>query len=173
MAGFINFNLEAFLFKQLRGRGLRMAFLQQHVEFGQAHVAPSALGQRKAEIQPAVAHQVREVFVDNLLLQGDGRRGDYQALAGSLGGRNGGHAVSHGFTGTGARFNGNHRRVAGTMVFFVGIDIAQHFGDFSNHQTLAIARLEALGFEKTRISALDLGFEFGTNHGSSGARNAG
>jgi hypothetical protein len=38
---------------------------------------------------------------------------------------------------------------------------------------LAVARLEALGFEKTRVGALDRGFEFSADHGLSGAKNAG
>ena len=173
LAGFIDFDLEAFFLEQLRRRGLRVALLQQHVEFGQAHVAPAPLGQGKAEVQPAVAHQVREVLVDDLLLQGDRCRGNHQALARGLGHRNGGQAVSHGLAGASTRFYSDHSRVATAVVFFVGVDIAQHLGHFSDHQTLTVTGLEALGFEKTRVCALDLGFEFGTNHGSSGARNAG
>jgi hypothetical protein len=41
----------------------------------------------------------------------------------------------------------------------------QHLGDLGDHQALAIARLEALGLEETAVSALDLGLEFGTEHG--------
>ena len=173
LAGLIDFNLEAFLLKQLRRRGLRVALLQQHVEFGQAHITPAPLGQREAEIQPAVAHQVGKIFVDNLFLQRDRRRGDHQTLASCFSRGNGRQAISDGFTRAGAGLYGNHGRVTTAVTFIIGVDSAQHFGHFSDHQTLAIARLEALGFEKTRVGALDLGFEFGTNHGSSGARNAG
>ena len=173
LAGFVDFNLEAFLFKQLRRRRLSVAFLQQHVELGQAHVAPTAFGQRETEIQPAVAHQVGQVFVDDLLLQGHGRRGDDQTFACGLGRRNRRQAVSHGFAGAGARFYSDHSRFATAMAFFIGVNVAEHLGHFSDHQPLAVAWFEALGFEKTRVCALDLGFEFGTNHGSSGARNAG
>ena len=57
-----------------------------------------------------------------------------------------------------ARLTTDHSRFATAVAFFIGIDIAQHFGHFGDHQTLAVAWFEALGFEKTRVSALDLGF---------------
>ena len=158
LTGLIDFNLEAFFLEQLRRRGLRVAFLQQHVEFGQTHVAPAPLGQRKAEVQPAVTHEVGEVLVDDLLLQRDGSRGDDQAFTGGLGRRYGRQAIGDSLAGTGTGLNSDHSRIATAVAFFIGIDIAQHFGHFGDHQTLAVARLEALGFEKTRVSALDLGF---------------
>ncbi len=173
LTGLIDLDLEAFFFEQLRRGGLRVAFLEQHVELGQAHVAPAPLGQRETEIQPAVAHQVRQVLVDDLLLQGDGGRGDHQALAGRLRRRDGGQAVSDGLAGTGAGFHRDDRRLAAAPTFVVGVDIPEDLGHFGNHQALAIARLKALGFEKTRIGALDRGFEFSADHGLSGAKNAG
>ncbi len=173
LAGFIHLDLEAFFFEQLGRGGLGMAFLEQHVELGQAHVAPAAFGQCEREAQPAVAHQVGQVLVDDLLLQGDGGRGDHQALAGGLGGGNRRQAVGHGLAGTGAGLHRHDGRLAAAPTFVVGVDVTQDFCHFGNHQALAISRLEALGFEKTRIGALDRGFEFGADHEWSGAKNAG
>ncbi|MCY1173450.1 hypothetical protein D9M73_136100 [compost metagenome] len=173
LAGLVDLDLEAFFFEQLRSGSLRVAFLEQHVEFGQAHVAPAPLGQGEAEIQPAVAHQVGQVLVDDLLLQGHGGRGDHQALAGGLGRGDRRQAVGHGLAGTGAGFHRDNRGVATAPAFVVGVDITQDLGDFGDHQALAVARLEALGFEKTRVGALDRGFEFSADHGLSGAKNAG
>ena len=50
------------------------------------------------------------------------------------------------------------------LAFVVMLDRAQHLGDLGDHQALAVTRLEALGLEKATVSALDLGFEFGTEH---------
>lgn len=161
----IDFDLEAFFFEQRGSGGLRVAFLQQHVELGQAHIAPTALGQGEGEIQAAVAHQVGQVFVDNLLLQGDGSGGNHQALAGGLGGGDRRQAVGHGFTGTGAGLDGHHGGVATAPTFVVGVDIPEDLGDFGDHQALAVPRFQALGFEKTRVGALDRGFEFSADHG--------
>ncbi|MNO36488.1 hypothetical protein D3C76_265570 [compost metagenome] len=122
-----------------------MTFLQEHVELGQAHVAATALGQGEAEIQPAVAHQVGQILVDDLLLQGHGGRGDHQALAGGLRRGNRRQAVGHGLAGTGAGFHRDNRGVATAPAFVVGVDIPEDFGDFSDHQALAVTRFEALG----------------------------
>ncbi len=173
LTGFIDLDLEAFFLEQLRRGGLCVAFLQQHVQLGQAHVAPTPLGQGKAEVQPAVAHQVRQVLVDDLLLQRDGRGGNDQTLARRLGGGNRRQAVGDGLAGTGAGLDGDHRRFAIAAAFVIGVDITEHLRHFGDHQTLAVTRLEALGFEETRIGALDRGFEFGADHESSGAKNAG
>ncbi|MCY1513627.1 hypothetical protein D9M68_481360 [compost metagenome] len=150
--------------EQLGGGALRLAFLQQAVELGQAQVAAAALGQGEAEIQAAVAHQVGQVLVDDLLLQGHGGGGDHQAFACRLGGGNRRQAVGHGLAGAGTGLDGHHRRLAVAMPLVVALDGAEHLGDFGDHQALAIARLEALGFEEARIGALDLGLEFGTEH---------
>ena len=101
----------------------------------------------------------------DLLLQSDRRGGDHQTLAGSLGGRNGGQAVGHRLAGTGARLDRDHGRITQTFALVIGLDGAEHLGDLGDHQALAITRLERLGFEKARIGALDLGLEFGTEHG--------
>lgn len=128
---------------------------------GSAH----ALGQGEAEIEPAVAHQVGQILEHDLLLQGHGRGGDHQAFAGSLGGGNRRQAVGDGLAGTGAGLDRDHGRLARAATFVVAGDIAEHFRHFGDHQALAIARLEALGFEKTRVGALDGGFEFVADHG--------
>ncbi|RMP53042.1 hypothetical protein ALQ20_05432 [Pseudomonas syringae pv. atrofaciens] len=164
LTGLIDFDLEAFFFEQLRGRVGRVTFLQQCVKLGQAHVTPAPLGQGEGKIQTAVAHQVRQVLVDDLLLQGDGRGSDHQPLACRLGGGNRGDGVGYGLAGTRTGFDGHYRWIARTTALFIGVNVPQHLGDFSDHQSLAIAWLEALGFEETRVSALDLGFEFGTDH---------
>jgi hypothetical protein len=145
LTGLIDLDLEAFFFEQLGGGGLRVAFLQEHVELGQAHVAATALGQREAEVQPAVAHQVGQILVDDLLLQRDGRRGDHQTFAGGFGGRDRRQAVGHCLAGTGAGFHRNNCGVATAPAFVVGVDIPEDFGDFSDHQALAVTRFEALG----------------------------
>lgn len=165
LAALVDFDAEAFFLEQLGGGRLGMAFLQQDVELGQAQVAATAFGQGEAEVEPAVAHQVGQILENDLLLQGHGRGGDHQALAGGLGGRDGCQAVGHGLAGTGARLDCHHGRLAGTAAFIVAGDVAKHLGHFGDHQALAIARLEALGFEKTRIGALDGGFEFVADHG--------
>ncbi|KPZ10176.1 Uncharacterized protein ALO94_05549 [Pseudomonas syringae pv. spinaceae] len=164
LAGFIDLDLEAFFLEQLRGRVGRVTLLQQCVEFGQAHVTASPLGQREGEVQTAVAHQVRQVLVDDLLLQRDGCRGNHQPFARRFGSGNCGDGVGHGLAGARPGLDSHDCRVARTTPLFIGINVPQHLGDFSDHQSLAIARLEALGFEETRVSALDLGFEFGTDH---------
>jgi hypothetical protein len=153
--------------------GLCVAFLQQYIELGQAHVAATALGQGESKVQAAVAHQVGQVFVDDLLLQRDSGGGDHQAFACSLGGRDRGQAVGHGLARTGAGLDGHDCGVATAPTFVVGVDIPEDFGHFGDHQALAVARFQALGFEKTRIGALDRGFEFSADHGLSGAKNAG
>ncbi len=173
LADFINLDLEAFFFEQRSRGGLCMAFLQQYIELGQAHVAATALGQGESKVQAAVAHQVGQVFVDDLLLQRDSGGGDHQAFAGSLGGRDRGQAVGHGLARTGAGLDGHDCGVATAPTFVVGVDIPEDFGHFGDHQALAVARFQALGFEKTRIGALDRGFEFSADHGLSGAKNAG
>ena len=165
LALLIDIDLEAFFLEQLRGGTLRLTFLQQDIQLGQAQITASALGQGKAEIQPTVAHQVGQVLVHDLLLQRHGRRGDHQALARGLGCRNGRQAIGNGLARTGPGLDRHHRRLAKAAAFIVRGDRAQHLGNFGNHQTLAIARLERLGFEKTRIGALDLGLEFSTEHG--------
>ena len=148
LADFIDFDLEAFFFEQ-GGRGsLRVAFLQQHVELGQAHIAATALGQGEGEVQAAVAHQVGQVFVDDLLLQGDGGGGDHQALAGGLGGGNRRQAVGHGLAGTGAGLDGHDRGVTAAPAFVVGVDIPEDLGHFGDHQALAVARFQALGSDR-------------------------
>jgi hypothetical protein len=106
----------------------------------------------------------REVFVDDLFLQRDGRRGDHQTLARRLGRGNRRDGVRHRLAGAGARFHCHHRRVARTTAFLVGVDVAQYLGDFGDHQTLAVARFQAFGFKETRVGALNLGFEFGADH---------
>ncbi|RMV82932.1 hypothetical protein ALP03_05887 [Pseudomonas amygdali pv. tabaci] len=164
LTGFIDLDLEAFFLEKLRSRVGRVALLQQRVEFRQAHVTAAALGQSEGKIQTAVAHQVRQVLIDDLLLQGDGRGGDHQPLACRLGSGNRGDGIGHGLTGTRPGLDGHYRRIARTTALFIGVNVPQHLGNFSDHQSLAIAWLEALGFEETRVSALDLGFEFGTDH---------
>lgn len=101
----------------------------------------------------------------DLLLQRDGRGGNHQPLAGSLGRGDRGQAVGYGLAGAGTRLDGNDSRLAATTTFIVDLDRAQHLGDFGDHQALAIAGLEPLGFEETGIGALDLGLEFGAEHG--------
>ena len=165
LAGLIHLDLEAFFFEQGGGGGLGVAFLQQYVELGQAHVAATALGQGEGKAQAAVAHQVGQVFVDNLLLQRDGSGGDHQALASSLGRRDRSQAVGHGLAGTGTGLDGHYRRLTLAAAFVVGVDIPEDFCHFGDHQALAVARFQALGFEKTRIGALDRGFEFSADHG--------
>ena len=165
LAVLVDVDAEAFFLEHLRGGALCLAFLQQHVQLGQAQVAATALGQGEAELQPGIAHQVRQVLVDDLLLQRHGRGGNHQALAGGLGGGDGGQAVGHRLAGTGARLHGHHGGLAVTLAFVVGLDRAEHLGHFGNHQALAIAGLEPLGFEETAVGALDLGLEFGTEHG--------
>jgi hypothetical protein len=165
LALLVDVDPETFLLEQLRGGTLRLAFLQQHVELGQAQVAAAPLGQGEAETQAAVAHQVRQVLVHDLLLQGHSRGGDHQAFAGGLRRGNRRQAVGHGLAGTGARLDRHHCRLTLAPAFVVGLDGAQHLGDFSDHQALPVTWLQRLGFEKTRIGALDLGFEFGAEHG--------
>ncbi|MNO67271.1 hypothetical protein D3C76_580740 [compost metagenome] len=172
LAGFIDLDLEAFLFEQLCRRALGMTFLKEDVELGQAQVAPPPLGQGEAEVQPAVADEVGQVLVDDLFLQRHRRGGDDQALARGLGRRDRRQAISHGLAGTRAGLDRDHSRIATAPTFIVALDITQYLGDFGDHQALAVAGLEALGFEKTRVGALDLGFEFVTDHGS-GARKPG
>ncbi|MCY1402785.1 hypothetical protein D9M71_179420 [compost metagenome] len=173
LALFVHIDTEALIGEQLGGRTLRLAFLQQHVELGQTEVAAAPLGQGEAEIQAAVAHQVGQVLVNDLLLQGDGGRGDHQALAGGLGHGNGRQAVGHGLAGTSSGFHRNHGGFAFAVPFFIHGNGAQGLGHLGDHQALAIAGLEPLGFEKTAVGALDLGLEFGAEHGGRRDRNAG
>uniref|UniRef100_A0A1I7Y2S6 ABC transporter ATP-binding protein n=1 Tax=Steinernema glaseri TaxID=37863 RepID=A0A1I7Y2S6_9BILA len=81
LTGLVHLDAKALLLEQLRGGGLGVAFLQQQVELGQAQVATTPLGQGEAEVQAAVAHQVRQVLEHDLFLQGHGGGGDHQALA--------------------------------------------------------------------------------------------
>ena len=164
LTALVDIEAKALLFEELRGGALRLTFLQQRVELGQAQIAPPPLCQGEAEVEPAVAHQVGQILVDDLLLQRHCRRGDHQALAGRLGRGNRGQAIGHGFTRTGTRLHRDHRGLAVAAAFVVGLDRAQDLGHFGNHQPLPIARLEALGLEETRVGALDLGFEFGAEH---------
>ena len=160
----VHIDLEAILGEQL-GRGvLRLALLQQHVQLGQAQIAPPPLGQGKAEGQAAVAQDVRQILVHDLLLQRHRRRGDHQALAGRLGRGNGRQGIGHGLAGPGARLHRHHCRLAFAMPLLVLGDGTQALGGLRDHQPLAIAWLERLGFEETRIGALDLGLEFGAEH---------
>jgi len=98
-------------------------------------------------------------------LQGDGSGGDHQAFACGLGGRDRSEAVGNGLAGTGAGFDGHDRWVTFAATFVVGVDIPEDLGHFGDHQALAVARFQALGFEKTRVGALDRGFEFSADHG--------
>src|SRR5690606_20644444 len=82
-----------------------------------------------------------------------------------------GHAIGHGLARTGTGLNRHHRRVTDTPTLFVDFNRAKHLGNFGNHQALAITRLKRLGFEKTGISALDLGLEFSTEHGGLGTKS--
>ncbi len=108
LAALIHLDVETFLFEQLSGGRLRVAFLQQHVEFGQAQVAAPPFGQREAEIQAAIAHQVGKILEDDLLLQGDGGGGNHQTLARSLGSGDRGEAVGDRLAGTGAGLDRHH-----------------------------------------------------------------
>ena len=165
LALLVDVDAKAFFLEQLRGSALRGAVLQQVVELGQAQVAATPLGQGEAEVQAAVAQQIRQILVHDLFLQGHGGGGDHQALASGLGGGDGGQAVGHRLAGTGARLDRHHGRITQTLTLVIGLDGAEHLGDLGDHQALAIARLERLGLEKARIGALDLGLEFGTEHG--------
>lgn len=167
-AGLVDVDVETVIGEQLRRRALRLAFLQQHVELGQAQVAPAALGQGEAEGQPAVAQQVGKILVDDLLLQGDGRGGYHQALATGLGAGDRRQAVGHGLAGTGSGLHRDHRRLALAVPLLVLLDRAEGLGHFGDHQALAIARLQLLGFEKAGVGTLDLGLEFGAEHGIPG-----
>ncbi len=160
----VHIDLEAVLGEQLGGGVLCLAFLQQHVQLGQAEIAPAPLGQGETEGQPAVAQDVRQVLVHDLLLQRHRRRGDHQTLAGSLGRGDGGQGIGHGLAGTRARLHRHHGRLTFAVALPVLGDGAQALGGFRDHQALAIAWLERLGFEETRVGALDLGLEFGAEH---------
>ncbi|MOA08992.1 hypothetical protein D3C78_1287980 [compost metagenome] len=141
------------------------------VELGQAQVAATALGEGEAETQAAVAQQVGQILVDDLLLQGNGGGGDHQALAGGLGAGDGGQAVGHGLASAGPRLHRHHGGLAFAMAFVVAADDAEDLRHFGDHQALAVTRLEFLGLEKTGIGALDLGLEFGAEHGVPGRRS--
>ncbi|MNE51579.1 hypothetical protein D3C80_1462140 [compost metagenome] len=101
----------------------------------------------------------------DLLLQGHCRGGDHQTFAGGLGHGNRRQAVGHRLAGASAGLDRHHGGLALAPTFPVDLNRAQHLGDVGDHQALAITRLERLGFEKTRVGALDLGLEFGTEHG--------
>ena len=101
----------------------------------------------------------------DLLLQGDRCRGDHQPLASRLGGGDRRQTIGDGLACTGARLDRDDRGLALATPFIVGLDSAEHLGDLGDHQALAIAGLEPLGFEKTAVGALDLGLEFGAEHG--------
>ncbi|MNQ40445.1 hypothetical protein D3C85_540970 [compost metagenome] len=173
LALLVDIDPEALIGEQLGSGALRLAFLQQHVELGQAEVTPAPLGQGEAEVEAAVADQVRQVLVDDLLLQRHGGRGDHQALAGGLRRGNGGQAIGHRLAGTGARLHRHHSRIALAVPLIVHRDGAQGLGHLGDHQALAITGLEPLGFEETAVGALDLGLEFGAEHGNWRGRNAG
>jgi len=102
--------------------------------------------------------------VHDLLLQRHSRRGDHQALAGRLGCGDGSQGIGYGLAGTGARLHRHHGGLAFAVAFLVLGDSTQALGGLRDHQPLAIAWLERLGLEKTRVGALDLGLEFGAEH---------
>jgi len=58
-AGLIHVDGKAFVLEQLGGGVLRLPFLQQGIELGQAQVAPTPLGQGEGEVEPGVAHDLR------------------------------------------------------------------------------------------------------------------
>ena len=63
-----------------------------------------------------------------------------------------------------ARLDGDHGRLAAAAAYLVPLDGAQHLGNLGNHQPLAVARFQRLGFEEATVGALDLGLEFWAEH---------
>ena len=142
--------------EQRHGVAVAMAFVvQPGFQAGHTQVTATALGQGPAEIQLAVLAQVRQVFQDNLVLQGNGGGGNHQGFAQRLGHRDGGNQVRQGFTGTGTGLHhaGGRRRGALTIVV---VDIAHVSGNLGNHQALAITGTDVLAGQQVAVGLLDL-----------------
>ncbi len=167
-APLVHIDAKALFFEQLSGCALRLAFLQQRVELGQAKITTAPLGQSKGKAQAAIAHQIWQILVHDLFLQRDRSRCDHQALARRFGRRNDSQAIGDRLAGAGACL---HRDDGGFPIappLIVGLNRAEHLRHFGDHQTLAISGLKTLGFEKLGVGALDLGLEFSAEHGRGG-----
>ena len=140
-------------------QGQQAVALPQHaVQLRQADIAAPPLGQRETEIQPAVATDIGQVLVDELLLQGDGGGGHHQALVQCPGDGYRRHRIGNGLAGAGAGLDDAYSR-RGSAFPGAG-NTRQAVGDFRDHLALAPARTQGLALDDGGVGAADFAFQF-------------
>ena len=144
---------------------LALALAEHPVELGQADIAASPLGQHKTEIQPGVTANIRQVLVDELLLQGDGGRGHHQPLVERPGDGNGRHRVGDGFAGAGAGLDHAHCGHFGGR-FSRCRNAGESIGDLGNHLALAPAWGELLALDDGAVGLANGALELFAQQGA-------
>ena len=142
---------------------------QMSIELAQAEIAAAPFGQREVEGEPGPAADIGKVLVHELFLEGDGRRGQHQALGARPGHHQRGDDIREGLARAGARLDkGDGRRcraVRLTVRRIVRLIVRnwpivradpregpRHLGD---HLPLPPARRQAPGLEHGVVGAAD------------------
>ena len=135
----------------------RAVFREDAIKPCQTSIAAPALGQGVGKLQPRGPLQIGQVPFHQLILQGDGGRGDHQGQAPGLGQGNGREPVGEGFPRPRAGLGDHHVGRTGLpdpkLVYREG---PEGPGDLRNHESLPPPRRKASGRQPSAIGPLDL-----------------
>ena len=141
------------VYRLKRGNKLLLGVaLEVVIEPLQTNVALTSFGKCKRKTNACVGLQVGQIAQHHLLLQRDGCRRNYHALAYGLANGNSRKRVSGSFARACPRLDRSNP----------GFVAGQRASDGRDHLALAPAALEVAGIEPIAVSFLDLGFNLGT-----------